>query len=324
MILYEILTDRLPFGGASAFEVLMNASTQELPPPSRVAAGGAIDPTLERICLDALARNREERIPTADALADRLVRWVAEGSPAPRRRRRPAVAAVAVAAAAAILFAVTRPPAVERPPRLTARPDLVGHSKTPNSLAFSRDGRLLLSGGADAQLRLWRLPMGGESESIGLHEGKVEAVAWSPDGKLILTATELEDRGDEPGEIALWDAATGAPVRRFTGHGGGLNGAAISPDGRTIAAACQDGRLWLWDAATGEIAGSLEGHRAQVRAVAFLADGTRLVSASFDNDARLWDVKERRTLRTFSGHDKGIWGLGLSRDHRTLATEAGR
>ena len=86
------------------------------------------------------------------------------------------------------------------------------------------------------------------------HTGSVCGVAFSPDGRLLATASDDET-------ARLWDPATGEHLRTLTGHDQhAVYGVAFSPDGRLLATASCDGTARLWDPATGEHRRTLTGH----------------------------------------------------------------
>ena len=114
------------------------------------------------------------------------------------------------------------------------------------------------------------------------HSGRVWGVAFSPDGRLLATASE--DR-----TARLWDPATGEHRRTLTGHDGEVSGVAFSPDGQLLATAGFDGTARLWDTATGKRRHTLKGHTGHVNGVAFSPDGQLLATAGRYGTALLWD-----------------------------------
>src|SRR4029078_7823178 len=83
---------------------------------------------------------------------------------------------------------------------------LEGHTDRVLALAFTPRDRHLVSGGSDRTLRVWDLRSGAATSTLGPHVGKVEALACSPDGRLVAAVTEVGD--GLPGEVKLWGLRT--------------------------------------------------------------------------------------------------------------------
>jgi len=108
VMLYEILTGRLPFTGATPFEVMQKAAKDPVVPPSRITTV-QINPThfktIESVCLKALNKDPRDRYPTARAFAADLSRWL-QGQDfgiADRKLRRRMLGGIAAAAVVALL-----------------------------------------------------------------------------------------------------------------------------------------------------------------------------------------------------------------------------
>ena len=128
------------------------------------------------------------------------------------------------------------------------------------------------------------------------HPGKVNAVAFSPDGRWLAAATGVAGLR---GEALLWDLKNGARVGTFaTGHRDTLYGVAFSPDGATLATAGYDRIIQLWDRKTGKLLRTLEGHNGPVHDIAFSPDGEVIVSAGGDSSVKLWNTNTGQRLDT--------------------------
>ena len=160
-----------------------------------------------------------------------------------------------------------------------SRTDWVG------SLAFSPDGKLLVSGADSGALMFWDASAGTLIDKpVFGQTGRIWSVAFSPDGQTLASASDDHT-------VRLWDVATRQPKGDpLQGHAAAVRGVAFSPDGRLLASSSDDGTLRLWDAATGAAHGApLLGHAGPVRSVAFSPDGTLLASGGNDGLVRLWD-----------------------------------
>ncbi|MBI2438167.1 MAG: protein kinase [Lentisphaerae bacterium] len=194
------------------------------------------------------------------------------------------------------------------------------------SVAYSPDGRFVLSGSNDDTLRLWDVATGQCLRTFEGHTDWVESIAYSPDGRFVLS-------GSADDTLRLWDVAAGKCLRTFEGLDGHTfgrytyhrNSGAFSPDGRFVLSGAGDiinmnkGALRLWDVATGKCLRTFEGHTAGVASVAYSPDGRFVLSGSSGSayrTLRLWDVGTGQCLRTFEGHKCMVNSVVYSPDGR--------
>jgi WD40 repeat protein len=167
------------------------------------------------------------------------------------------------------------------------------------SVAFSPDGRFVLSGNWDNTMKLWDATTGQEVRTFKVGSG-VHSVAFSSDGRFALS-------GGSDNRLKLWEVSTGKELRNFSGDTGAVHSAAFSPDGRFALSVSGGRTLKLWDTASGRVLQSPDypepahlGPAADVVwSVAFSPDGRFALTAGFD--MCLWDLTASKQLRCLSG-----------------------
>jgi RNA polymerase sigma factor (sigma-70 family) len=181
------------------------------------------------------------------------------------------------------------------------------------SIAFSGDGKTLVSRANAREVHVWDVATGRELRRFpGSPEGHMN-VALSPDG------TTVAD-GDHSGTIHLWETASGKESRRLTGHTGAVIAVAFSPDGKLLASAGGDQVIRLWELAIGKELRQWPTQQGWVHFMAFSPDSRTIVSSGADQTVRLWEVATGRERRRFVGHHGSAKTGAFSSDGRLLAT----
>ncbi len=144
------------------------------------------------------------------------------------------------------------------------------------------------------------------------HTGYVHSAAFSPDGKLIVTASR-------DGTARVWDASTGQSLRELRRHTNVVRSAAFSFDGKLIVTASNDGTTRVWDASTGQSLREL-GHTDAVSSAAFSPNGKLIVTTSNDRTARVWDAGTGQSLRELHGHTGAVLSAAFSPDGKLIVT----
>lgn len=118
---------------------------------------------------------------------------------------------------------------------------LQGHQDEIRSVAYSSDGKYIVSGSSDTTVCIWNAQDGRmEVGPIKGHTTSVNVVAYSPDGAHVAS-------GSLDGTICVWDSRTGdMVVGPLRAHHTSINSIAYSPDSALIAAAASDGTVRVW------------------------------------------------------------------------------
>jgi WD40 repeat protein len=190
---------------------------------------------------------------------------------------------------------------------------LKGHMDGVLRVAYSPDGRHIVSGSADATLKVWDAATGQGLLTLKGHTFLVTSVAYSPDGRRIVS-------GSWDKKLKVWNAGTGQDLLTLKGHRNSVSSVAYSPDGRRIVSGSEDQTLKVWDAATGRDLLTLKGHQDGVNSVGYSPDGRRIVSGSMDKTLKVWDAATGRDLLTLKGHQDGVCDVAYSPDGRRIVS----
>lgn len=233
--------------------------------------------------------------------------------------------------------------------------EIIGHTEPVWSVGLSPDGKLVISGSADATVKIQNLKSGDWQATIRGHSDSVYYAVMLADGSHVLSASY-------DGTLRLWDLESEECVHSFRGHKSSVNSVALTPDQNYAVSASSDGtlKLWnlrtrkcvltikesienffavaltpdgkraltgsddpslkLWNLETGTRVAKLKGHVAEVNAVVITADGARALSASEDATLKLWDLEAEKCLATLEGHQDSVHSVALSPNNRIAAS----
>ncbi len=154
------------------------------------------------------------------------------------------------------------------------------------------------------------------------HISLVESMAFSPDGKTLLTGSFQE--------LTAWDVAKGMPQKHLSGFTDRVCAIAFSADGKRFATGggppTEDGEIKVFDTATGKLFTEVKaGHSDTVFGVAFSPDGKLLASCGADKFVKVWALpgeagKEPNLTKSFEGHTHHVMGVGWTPDGKKLAS----
>jgi WD40 repeat protein len=197
-----------------------------------------------------------------------------------------------------------------------------GHDDGIYCVAFSPDGRHVLSGGFKGSLRLWDVEEGREVRTLWdeRERAAIGALAYSPDGKRAVA-------GNSNGLVRMLDVDSGKEIyRRQVGTNGGVWGVAFSGDGRILVAGGNGHpryRVSIMEADSGREIRVVEGPSPLITAVALSGDGRLVAASGRDNRILVWDVDTGKRVSRLEANEGGVYGLAFLPDGNRLLSGGG-
>ncbi len=219
------------------------------------------------------------------------------------------------------------------------------------TMTFNGDGKLLVSSESATSVVVRDSTTLQPVQTFKGSNANVTSLAYSPDGKLIATAStegtlkllDASNKGQElanlpnaanlvlftpdsknlittlDANIAVRDIATGKEVVQVKGDDGtGIKSLALSLDGKTLATGLHDGTIRLLDVASGKVLKVFKEHTAEVGTMVFSSDGKFLISSAEYESLKLWDISSGKALDTADSKNGYFRSLAISPDNKSL------
>lgn len=235
---------------------------------------------------------------------------------------------------------------------------LNNHQGAVDSLVFTPDSSLLVSGGGrnDGQMRIWSLATGRSLAKVRAQKNGIFAMAIDPDGKNLISG------GEDP-VINIWNWQSGRYQSALLNHKSSITALAIAPDGKTLVSGGLDGmKVWdlatlptspyytladignvtnaiainsngylvasgdsngtvkFWNLRTGTYVSEFKPHTQMISSLIFTPDGKTLITASHDRTIKIWDLESGQLLNTLARHIGKVRAIALNPTSPILAS----
>ncbi len=190
------------------------------------------------------------------------------------------------------------------------RGELAGHTKDVVSVAYSPDGKYLVTGSTDETVRLWDVATAKLVRILGPHGGGLDSVKFSPDSQRVVT-------GALDKKVRVFRADTGENLLTVEDAGGYR--VAFTPDGKRLVLGSQSGEVRIRDAATGALLATLKEHNDRVAMFAFSPSGDELYVPSWDKKLSIWNLTTYEKERVIDEFEAELSSVVVSPDGQWVA-----
>lgn len=185
------------------------------------------------------------------------------------------------------------------------------HTSAVTSVAYSSDRKLIASGSADGDIRLWDAATFTSVRVLKGHAASVNSVAFSPDGQQLVS-------GGSDNTAIVWEVSTGKQKWHVKNLRSPVTSVVFSPDGKFIAGGTYS--ILIWKAETGEIVKTLAEENTDHNALAYLTDGKSLAVGNRES-LRIWNLETKKVVTTLPA--KSVISVVVSSDGKHLAACSG-
>jgi Planctomycete cytochrome C/WD domain, G-beta repeat len=162
------------------------------------------------------------------------------------------------------------------------------------AVAFTPDGKHLLTGSRDKTAKVWDLVAKESVVTFPEHQNTVYSVASKADGTTALSA-------GEDNQVRFWKATgDGKQARASAGHTARIHRLIMHPTKPLFATCSADQTLRIWNADNGKPVRTLSGHTDWIYALAFSPDGERLASGAYNGEIKVWETASGKLLESFN------------------------
>ena len=182
------------------------------------------------------------------------------------------------------------------------------------SLAFSKDGSLLIAGSVDGTVKVWDFDSRELLHALSGHSDYVWNVAIAPDESFFAT-------GSSDGRIMLWSMSDFTLLDTLNPGDGQIRSVLFTPDGKTMITGAENGNIEFWNVSDWSIKHTINAHSDLVMGMALSPDGETLASVSWDMTIKVWNISDYSLLYSQSD-DGNVISAAFSPDGKILATSS--
>lgn len=182
------------------------------------------------------------------------------------------------------------------------------------SLAFSKDGSILIAGSLDGTVKVWDFESRELLQALSGHSDYVWSVAISPDESIFAT-------GSSDGRIMLWSMSDFTLLETLNPGDGGIRSVLFTADGKMMISGAENGNIEFWNVSDWSIKQTINAHNALVMGMALSPDGKTLASVSWDMTIKVWNISDYSLLYSRS-EECNVISVAFSPDGKILATSS--